>query len=317
MGGYHGRTLGCSEITSSYRYRRRYGNFSNRASFIPFPYCYRCFCGQKRETCDYECIKSFEKLFETEYYGVFDIKANEAEYAAFYVEPIQATGGYIIPPKDYFVRLQKILKKYNILLVDDEIQMGFYRTGKLWTMEHFGAQPDVITFAKSLTNGLNPLSGLWAKEVMINPTTFPPGSTHSTFSSNPLGTAAGLAVMDYAERSNFEKTVPEKGKYLLDLLKKLQEDYSVIGNVDGLGLALRIEMTKNDRFTPDKALADKIEEEGLKGNIEVNGKKYGLVLDIGGYYKNVFTLAPPLTISYEEMDLFAQLFRALLKRCAV
>ena len=123
--------------------------------------------------------------------------------------------------------------------------------------------------------------------------------------------------MDYAERSNFEKTVPEKGKYLLDLLKKLQEDYSVIGNVDGLGLALRIEMTKNDRFTPDKALADKIEEEGLKGNIEVNGKKYGLVLDIGGYYKNVFTLAPPLTISYEEMDLFAQLFRALLKRCAV
>jgi len=317
MGGYHGRTLGCSEITSSYRYRRRYGNFSNHAAFIPFPYCYRCFCGQKHETCDYECIISFEKLFETEYYGVFDSKANEAEYAAFYVEPIQATGGYIIPPKDYFVKLQKILKKYNILLVDDEIQMGFYRTGKLWTMEHFGAQPDVITFAKSLTNGLNPLSGLWAKEAMINPKTFPAGSTHSTFSSNPLGTAAGLAVMDYIERSDFEKTVPEKGKYLLDLLKKLQKDYSVIGNVDGLGLALRIEMTTNDGFTPDKALADKIEEEGLKGNIEVNGKKYGLVLDIGGYYKNVFTLAPPLTISYEEMDLFAQLFRALLKRCTV
>ncbi|MBP2656450.1 MAG: aspartate aminotransferase family protein [Firmicutes bacterium] len=82
-------------------------------------------------------------------------------------------------------------------------------------------------------------------------------------------------------------------------------------------MALRIEMTKSDGFTPDKALADRIVDEAMKGDIEVNGKKYGLVLDIGGHYKNAFTLAPPLTISYEEMDLFIQLFELILKRCGV
>ncbi|MBP2642710.1 MAG: aspartate aminotransferase family protein [Firmicutes bacterium] len=317
MGGYHGRTLGCSEITSSYRYRRRYGHFGSRANFIPYPYCYRCFYGLKRETCGYECVNQFEKLFETEYYGVLDPKAGETEFAAFYVEPIQATGGYIAPPPEYFSKLDKILKRYNILLVDDEIQMGFYRTGKLWAMEHFGVKPDVITFAKSLTNGLNPLSGLWAKEEMITPEIFPPGSTHSTFSSNPLGTAAGLATMQYIKRHDLETSIKEKGEYLLNRIKELQARYTVIGDVDGVGLALRIEMTQTDGFTPDKALADKIVDEAMKGDLEVNGKKYGLVLDIGGHYKNAFTLAPALTISYEEMDLFIELFELLLKRCRV
>ncbi len=175
MGGYHGRTLGATEITSSFRYRKRYGHFSNRALFVPYPYCFRCFYGKNRKNCDYECIKHFEKLFETEYYGIIDTKDNEVEYAAFYIEPIQGTGGYVIPPIEYFKRLSAVLKKYNILLVDDEIQMGFYRTGKLWAIEHFNVKPDLIVFAKSLTNGLNPLSGLWAKEEFINPQIFPPG----------------------------------------------------------------------------------------------------------------------------------------------
>lgn len=317
MGGYHGRTLGCSEITSSYRYRRRYGHFANRALFIPYPYCYRCFYGLKRESCDYECIKQFEKLFETEYYGVFDHKAKESEFAAFYVEPVQATGGYIIPPPEYFKRLDTILKRYNILFVDDEIQMGFYRTGKLWAIEHFGVNPDVITFAKSLTNGLNPLSGLWAKEEMIKPSVFPPGSTHSTFSSNPLGTAAGLAVMDYIKKHDFESLVKEKNVYILKRLNNLKKKHNVIGDVDALGLALRIEMTKSDGFTPDRELTDNIVNESMKGDIKINSKKYGLVLDVGGYYKNVFTLAPALTITYEELDLFVDLFEELLKRCGV
>jgi acetylornithine/succinyldiaminopimelate/putrescine aminotransferase len=82
-----------------------------------------------------------------------------------------------------------VLDKYGILMVVDEIQMGFWRTGKLWSIEHFGVTPDVLVFGKALTNGLNPLSGLWAREELINPTVFPPGSTHSTFNSNPLGTA--------------------------------------------------------------------------------------------------------------------------------
>jgi len=205
MGGYHGRTLAVNEITSSFRYRQRYGHFSNRATFIPYPYCFRCFYEQKRDTCSFECLTYFEKLFETEYYGVVDQHGKEVEYAAFYLEPLQGTGGYIVPPRDYFARLHRVLKKYDILLVDDEIQMGFYRTGKLWAIEHFGVKPDMITFAKSLTNGLNPLSGLWAREEIISPQVFAPGATHSTFSSNPLGTAAGLAVMEYVKKNDFEQ----------------------------------------------------------------------------------------------------------------
>ncbi len=126
---------------------------------------------------------------------MWDPKVGQAEYAAFYVEPIQGTGGYVIPPRNFFTGLKRVLDKYGILMVVDEIQMGFWRTGKLWSIEHFGVTPDVLVFGKALTNGLNPLSGLWAREELINPTVFPPGSTHSTFNSNPLGTRLGLEVL--------------------------------------------------------------------------------------------------------------------------
>ncbi|MEI8348167.1 MAG: aminotransferase class III-fold pyridoxal phosphate-dependent enzyme, partial [Pseudomonadota bacterium] len=169
MGGYHGRTLGASAITSSYRYRRRFGHFSDRANFVPYPYCYRCYYGCKKETCDFYCVKQFEKLFETEYNAIKDFKANETEFVAFFTESIQGTGGYVIPPEGYFPKLKKILDEQKILFITDDIQMGFYRTGKLWSIENFGVKPDAVIFGKALTNGLNPLSGVWAKEELINP----------------------------------------------------------------------------------------------------------------------------------------------------
>src|SRR6266487_6735577 len=95
-GGYHGRTLGASAITSSYRYRRRYGHFGDRAQFVFYPYCFRCIYGLKRETCDIYCQDQFAKLFDTEYNGVWDPKAQAAEYGAFYIEAVQGTGGYVI-----------------------------------------------------------------------------------------------------------------------------------------------------------------------------------------------------------------------------
>ncbi len=315
MGGYHGRTLAATELTSSFRYRTRYGHFGNRAALVPYPYCYRCFYGKTKDNCAFECVRHFEKLFESEYYGVIDSKDNSVEYAAFFIEPIQGTGGYVIPPQGYFEKLSKILRKHGILIVDDEIQMGFYRTGKLWAAEHFGIKPDIITFAKSLTNGLNPLSGIWAKEELINPGAFPAGSTHSTFASNPLGTAAGLATLEYCKRHDIAKAVMEKGAYMLERLKDLKKRYNVIGDVDGIGLALRLEMTKADGFAPDRNLCDRIFQEGMNHGIKIDGKEYGLILDVGGYYKNTFTLAPALTITYEEIDLFAKLFEALLNRC--
>ena len=294
-GGYHGRTLGASAITSSYRYRRRFGHFGERAMFIPFPYPFRRPKGMTPEEYSDHCVHQFARLFETEYNGVWDPKVGQAEYAAFYVEPIQGTGGYVIPPPNFFRDLKKVLDQYGILMVVDEIQMGFWRTGKL-------------------TNGLNPLSGLWAREELINPTIFPPGSTHSTFNSNPLGTALGLEVIKMGHELGYAESVPEKGAYFLNGLRDLQKRHVEIGDVDGLGLALRAEICTDDGFSPNKALLDRMVDIGLAGDLRHNGKPIGLVLDVGGWYKNVITFAPSLNISYEEMDLAINLLDQALTR---
>jgi 4-aminobutyrate aminotransferase-like enzyme len=194
--------------------------------------------------------------------------------------------------------------------------MGFYRTGKFWAVEHLGIVPDIIVFGKALTNGLNPLSGIWAREELIHPELFPPGSTHSTFSSNTLGTAVALETLKMLEEKDYEKIVNEMGAYFLAGLRELQSRYpGVIGHVDGLGLALRIEVCKEDGITPDRELADRIFAEGLEGNLEVGGRRLGLVLDVGGYYKNVFTLSPALTMTREEIDLALELLNQLFRRC--
>ncbi|MDV6330714.1 aspartate aminotransferase family protein [Asticcacaulis sp. 201] len=314
-GGYHGRTLGASAITSSYRYRRRFGHFGDRAQFIEFPYHFRGPKGMSKEEYGHECVKKFKRLFETEYNGVLDVKTGQCEYAAFYIEPIQGTGGYVVPPMNFFSELKAVLDQHGVLMVVDEIQMGVYRTGKLWAIEHFGVTPDILVFGKAITNGLNPLSGLWAKEALINPGIFPPGSTHSTFNANPMGTAVALETLRMVSEEDYGAKVARKGAYFLEGLKDLQKRWPQIGDVDGLGLALRCEICQDDGFTPNKALLDDMEAEGLKGGIEIDGQTYGLILDVGGYYKNVITLAPSLEITESEIDLAIKLIDALLRRC--
>lgn len=159
-------------------------------------------------------------------------------------------GGYVVPPDGYYPRLKKVLDERKIMLVDDEIQMGFYRTGKLWGLQNFGITPDVVVFGKAMTNGLNPLAGIWAKERYINPQVFPCGSTHSTFASNPLGTAVALETMRMLAEEDYETRVREMGAYFLEGLRELKSRYAIIGDVDGLGLALRAEICAADGFTP-------------------------------------------------------------------
>lgn len=313
-GGYHGRTLGASAITSSYRYRRRFGHFGERAQFIPFPYPFRRQKGMTAEEYADKLVADFARLFENEYHGVWDPKAGQSEFAAFYIEPVQGTGGYVIPPRNFYPALKRVLDRYGILLVVDEIQMGFYRTGKLWSVEHFGITPDVLVFGKALTNGLNPLAGIWAREEMINPQTFPPGSTHSTFASNPLGTAVGLEVMQMLAEKDYGRQVAESGAYFLEGLRSLQLQHREIGDVDGLGLALRAELCTADGITPDRGLLDKMVDIGLSGTLDDAGEKCGLVLDVGGYYKNVITFAPSLEISRSDIDRAIRLLDQLLVR---
>ncbi|HKB12203.1 MAG TPA: aminotransferase class III-fold pyridoxal phosphate-dependent enzyme [Vicinamibacterales bacterium] len=316
MGGYHGRTLAASAITSSYRYRRRFGHFSDRAHFVPFPYCFRCPYGKKVEDCELYCLREFERNFDTEYNSFWDAKAGQCEFAAFYVEPIQGTGGYVIPPPGYFQGLRRILDERHVLLVDDEIQMGFFRAGKFWAIENFGVTPDILVFGKALTNGLNPLSGVWARDDLISPDVFPPGSTHSTFSSNPLGTAVGLETVRMIAEHDYETQTNTKGAYFLEQIRALQRRYpKVIGHTDGMGMALRIEICRADGFEPDRELADRMFAEGLKGDLCARGRRMGLVLDVGGYYKNVFTLAPAFDISNDEIDLGVELLDQLIRRC--
>jgi len=314
QGGYHGRTLGASAITSSYRYREAFGEFADRAEFIPFPYSFRSpFRGDAQKTEDH-CIAEFERLFEHEYTGAWNPKTGRSEFGAFFVEAVQGTGGYVIPPKSYFKRLAAICKERGILVVDDEIQMGIQRTGRMWAMEHFGIQPDIIVFGKALTNGMNPLSGIWAREELINPAVFGPGSTHSTFSSNTLGTAAGLAVMKILAAGDYGAGVQRKGAYFLGKLRQIQARHAEVGDVDGLGLALRMEMCEADGYTPSRRLADRMFQIGLEGDLTIGSRRMGLVLDIGGYYKNVITLAPSLEISNAEIDLAALALEQVLGR---
>ncbi|HEV2381763.1 MAG TPA: aminotransferase class III-fold pyridoxal phosphate-dependent enzyme [Terriglobia bacterium] len=316
-GGYHGRTLGASAITSSYRYRRRYGHFGDRAQFIPYPYCFRCPYGLKRESCDIYCQNQFAQLFDSEYYSVWDPKAQACEFGAFYIEAVQGTGGYVIPPPEYFRRLRETCYRHKVLIVSDEIQMGFYRTGTFWAVENLGITPDIIVFGKALTNGLNPISGLWAREDLITPELFPPGSTHSTFSANTLGTAVALETLKMLEEEDYGRLVNEKGAYFLAGLRDLKQRHpEAIGQVDGIGLALRIEVCSDDGFTPDRELTDRIFAEGLKGDLEAGGRRCGLVLDVGGYFKNVFTLSPSFTITREETDLAIELLDQLFARAS-
>ena len=222
-----------------------------------------------------------------------------------------------MPPKNFFKDLKKVLDKHGILMVVDEIQMGFYRTGKLWSIEHFDVKPDAIVFGKAITNGLNPLSGLWAREELINPQTFPVGSTHSTFNANPMGTGVALEAMKMMHETDFESMVMEKGAYLLAGLQDLKRRYKIVGDVDGLGMALRMEICEaHDSFTPSKRITDLMVDEGMKADLEYQGRKYGLVLDIGGYYKNVVTLAPNLLMSKDEMAMAIALLDQLLARVA-
>ena len=161
---------------------------------------------------------------------------------------------------------------------------------------------------------MNPFGGMWAKEELISPEVWPAGRSHSTFCNNPIGMRAGYEVMTILEEHDWETEVTEKGKYFLEGLKHLENKHKTIGTVDGLGLALRIECTKEDGYTPDAKLCHDIQAEGFKGDLEYHGEKCGIILNTGSHYKNSLTLVPPITISYEEINMAIELIDKLFTR---
>ncbi|MDF5733296.1 MAG: aminotransferase class III-fold pyridoxal phosphate-dependent enzyme [Rhizonema sp. PD38] len=298
MGGYHGRSLATLNLSSSHRYRQYFNEFPERAIMFPFANCSQCFYEKERDTCDLYCARMISKAFENEYYGI--ASATSSEIGAMVIEPCQGRG-YTIPPKDFYQKFITDLRERGILIVADEIQVGMYRTGKLFAFEHFGFVPDIITLSKSFTNGLSPVSLVWARADLVDPTVFTPGHAHSNFANHPLGTAAALATWQYMLAQDYETSVPAKGECFLAKLRQLQARHPFVYSVAGLGLLLNM-VFADERGIPYRNSAQLAAAIAQDNDFTCLGKTWRMILQTGGYDLNVLKFAPYLDISYEEID---------------
>ena len=313
QGGYHGRTIAASGISASYRYRHGFGPH-DRAHFVPFPYCFRCPYGKDYPSCGHYCVSQFERLFESEAEGVRDAAGN-VEFAAFVAEPVLGRGGYIPPPPEYLPRLKAVLDRYGVLLVCDDIQMGLFRTGRLWTLERFEVEPDILLFGKAITNGLFPVSGFWARDPLAEPDRWVPGSSHTTFAGRPIGMATGLATFRLLRSTDFESRAEALGEALETGLRNLAERHPEIARIDRLGLALSVEFCVPGTREAWPARTAGLREAALRATCGPSGStdRVGLLLAIGGYRDNIITLSPSLTMTDEEVRLFLDLFERYLE----
>ncbi|MBD2150947.1 aminotransferase class III-fold pyridoxal phosphate-dependent enzyme [Pseudanabaena sp. FACHB-1277] len=313
MGAYHGRSLGTLSLSSSHRYRQYYNEFPDRAIMFPFANCSQCFYEKERETCDLYCARMISKAFSNEYYGIASV--SDAEVGAVVIEPCQGRG-YTIPPKDFYRGFVQDLQDRGLLVVADEIQVGMYRTGKLFAFEHFGFVPDIITLSKSFTNGLSPVSLVWAREDLVHPDVFTPGHAHSNFANHPLGTAAALGTWRYMMSQDYEKSVPEKGAYFLEKLQQLQSKHSIVYSVDGLGLLLNMTFA-NEEGIPYQNSAQIAAAIAQDNDFKVQGKTWRMILQTGGYNLNTLKFAPYLDITHQEIDLVIEMLDQVLQKLGV
>ncbi|MCA9205785.1 MAG: aminotransferase class III-fold pyridoxal phosphate-dependent enzyme, partial [Planctomycetales bacterium] len=182
FGAFHGRTMGALSLTGSKtRQRAGFAPLVPEVSHVDFPDCYQC---PRRTTNDSCCWKTFEQIED----DLFRRTVSPDEVAAFFVEPIQGEGGYIVPPHDFHVRLKRLAEQHGILFIADEVQSGMGRTGRMFAMEHWGVEPDIMCLAKGIASGM-PLGAIVAKEEVMN---WPPGSHASTFGGNPISCVAAL-----------------------------------------------------------------------------------------------------------------------------
>jgi 4-aminobutyrate aminotransferase-like enzyme len=211
--------------------------------------------------------------------------------AAFISEPILGEGGIIVPPREYFTEVKKILDQYGILFIDDEVQTGFGRTGKLFGLEHYGVRPDILTMAKAIAAGL-PLAACTTREDIGN--SFQPGDHLSTFGGNPVSCAAALANIDYILEENLSAESERKGQYITKALEEVKKGSRLIGDVRGKGLMIGIELVR-DQNTKEPAA-----QEATK--IRDACRRKGVLLGQGGIKANVLRIQPPLVISTQEID---------------
>ena len=277
--GLHGRTKLGMSLTGIQMWRTD-PNPVGGISFAPNPYCYRCPLGKKHPECNLACADMVEDIVKT---------ATSGHPAALIAEPIQGNAGIVTPPEGYFKRLKEILEHYHALLIIDEVQTGFARSGKMFAIENFDVVPDIMSVAKALGNGV-PISAFIAP-AKIADTYTKPGA--STLGGNPVSSVAGLAVIDYIEKHNLAANAAERGKQLKDGLKQLQKKYPVIGDVRGLGLMVGAEFIKPTNGEPNPDLLDAVLEEL---------KNCGFIIGKNGVARNVMAFQPPLVITEQDID---------------
>lgn len=285
--GFHGRTGQAMALTAAKDvYRGAFEPLPGSVYHAAYPYCYRAAGGAHDPsacTCDWEA--QLDLLFHQLVYP--------DKVAAIIVEPVIGEGGYIVPPPTFLPRLREITRQHGILLIADEVQTGFGRTGELFAVRHWDVEPDVVVMAKGIASGL-PLSGLIAKREILD--RFPPGSHGGTFGGNVVACAAALATLDVIEDEGLVANARERGRQFLDGLRRITAGRASVGDVRGLGLMVALELVmpgEGDGRVPNPELTRRIQQEAFARKL--------LVLTAGTYV-NVIRIIPPLVTTADEVD---------------
>lgn len=275
-GAFHGRTLlGCTLTGMSQPYKQNFGPFPGDIYRVPFP---NAFHGIS-ET---DCLKALDTLFA--------VQILPERVAAIIIEPVQGDGGFLPASPAFMQALREITTRHGIVLICDEVQTGFGRTGKMFGFQHTGIQPDLITVAKSLGGGL-PISGVVGKaEIMDAPT---PGGLGGTYGGNALACAASLAVLDLLEHDNLLERANQLGDQLKARLQQLADKYACIGDVRGIGFMRAIEIIDFETGKPDAALTQKILDCACQE---------GLLLIKCGVQRNTIRFLAPLVTSDSQLE---------------
>ncbi|HID62243.1 MAG TPA: aminotransferase class III-fold pyridoxal phosphate-dependent enzyme [Anaerolineae bacterium] len=294
QGSFHGRTVGTMSLTTSKTiYRVRYQPLMAGVFVAPYAYCYTCPLGDrtKREgpvpafpgegNCGLWCLKQVRHLLVTQ--------TAPEETAAMIVEPVLGEGGYVVPPLEFIRGLREICDEHGILLIIDEVQAGFGRTGKFFAIEHFGVAPDIMIMAKGLASGF-PLSGIAARRELMDKWIV--GSHGGTYGGNAVACAAAAATIRVLKEEGLIENSTRMGEFLRERLGELQRRYPVIGDVRGLGLMVATEFTAPDG-EPDKATAKAVQASCLENK---------LMLLTCGPYDNVIRWIPPLIITQAQLE---------------
>ncbi len=247
-------------------------------------YCYRCALGQTFPKCAVGCASDVEELIQT---------ATSGRIAAVIAEPIMGVGGYITPPPGYFEELVRIVRSHGGLFICDEVQTGFGRTGKMFGIQHWNVEPDIMTFAKGLANGV-PIGVTIAREDIADAFQ---GQSISTFGGNPVSATAALATLDYIEEHDLVQNARVQGQRLRERLVALRKKFPAIRDVRGMGLMQAVELADED----GRPLADET------GRVFEETRRQGLLVGRGGLYKNCLRIAPSLNVSAADIDEAANL----------